>query len=56
MVIVSEPTKIKLELMSNEIEAIIEELERVPYSLFKFLNYDKLIYKLKKAQNNGGKK
>jgi len=41
------PKKIKLELMSNEIETIIEELERVPYNIYKLMNYEKLILKLK---------
>lgn len=49
MVIVPEPTKIKLELISNEIEAIIDELERAPHNIFEHLNYKKLIDKLNKA-------
>ena len=49
MVMIAEPTKIKLELMSNEIEAIIDELERVPHIAYEFMNYGKLIKKLKKS-------
>ena len=49
----AEPTKIKLELMSNEVEAIRDELERAPYNVFKFMNYKKIIKKLNEA---GGKK
>ena len=48
--ITPEPKRIKLELMSNDIEAIIEELKRVPNDLFIFFNYDKLIKKLKEAE------
>lgn len=49
MTFIPNPTKVKLELKSNEIEAIIDELERAPYNLYKFLNYDKLIKKLKET-------
>ena len=43
------PTKIKLELMSDEIEAIKDELESVPHTMFKFMNYQRTIKKLKEA-------
>ena len=36
--------------MPNEINDIIEELERVPCRLFIHLRYDKLIDKLRKAR------
>ena len=49
MVIIPKPNKVKLELMSDEIEMLIEELERVPYNIFTFMQYDKLIEKLKEA-------
>lgn len=47
--IISEPHNVKLELMSNEIEMIIEELERVPHNLYVYLDYGSLIKKLKEA-------
>lgn len=53
MAIIPEPTKIKLELMSNEIEAIRDELERVPYLTYKFFKYNKLIKKLNLALEKG---
>jgi len=47
--IISEPTEIKLKLMSDEIEDLIAELERVPYSIFKFMHYGKIVKKLKES-------
>ena len=35
-----------VKLTGDEIELIIEELERVPHNLYEFLNYEKLIKKL----------
>ena len=49
MVVMSEPTKIKLELMSNEIEEIIDELGRVPYNIYEFMNLQQIIDKLRKS-------
>jgi len=43
------PKKIKIELMSNEIQNIIEELERAPHDVFVLLDYDNLIEKLKRS-------
>ncbi len=37
----------KIELTEQEIQLIIDELERVPHNIFEFLNYKKLINKLK---------
>jgi hypothetical protein len=47
MIVQEPPRKIKLELFSNEIEQIIEELERVPYNLYVYFGYGSLIKKLK---------
>ncbi len=49
MVVMMEPTKVKLELMSDEVELIREELERAPHSTFKFFHYQKIIKKLNEA-------
>jgi len=50
MTVIPEPTKIKLELMSNEIEFIIEELEKASHSTYNYFNYDKIVKKLKDAR------
>jgi len=47
--IIPKPHKVKLELMSDEIENLIEELNRVPKNLYDFFNYDLLINKLKNS-------
>ena len=47
--IMIDPKKVKLELMSDEIENIIQELESAQQNLYKFLRYDKTINKLKEA-------
>jgi len=39
---------VKVEITQSEIQAIIEELERVPHNIFTFMNYAKLIKKLKR--------
>ena len=49
MVLILKPTKIKFELMSNEIEQIIDELNRIPQNMFEYFNYKKLIEKLNKV-------
>ena len=49
MVIMMEPIKVKLELMSDEIEAIIEELNRAPHTIYQFMDYEKIIKKLHKS-------
>jgi len=41
------PRKIKIELNTDEIQIIIDELERVSHSVYKFMNYQKLVNKLK---------
>lgn len=47
--ITQEPIKINIELMSNEIEMIIEDIQRVPHILYKDFGYEKIIKKLNKA-------
>ena len=49
--IIQEPKKIKLELFSNEIEMIIDELERQPYNIYLYFGYGKLVEKLKESLN-----
>jgi len=52
MIITPKSTKIKLELMSNEIEAIRDELERVSHTIYEFMNYTQIVDKLNKALEN----
>jgi len=47
--IIEEPVKIKLELMSNEIEEIIDELKRTEHNIYEMLDYRNLIEKLNRA-------
>lgn len=56
MVTIPEPTKVKLELMSNELNAIIEELERAPHNIYQFMNYGDIIKKLNKGLKDREKK
>jgi len=49
MVLITEPIKIKLELTSQEIEYIRDELERAPHTIYEFMDYDKIIKKLNEA-------
>ena len=51
--IIGEPRKIKLELMSYDIELIIEELVRVPHEMYEYLNHGKLVEKLKLSLKQG---
>jgi len=46
------PRKIKLELMSNEIESIIDELSRTSHNIYEHLEYDKIVKKLRRVQND----
>ena len=39
--------EIQISLTQQEIDYIIEELERVPHNIFEFMKYDKLIKKLR---------
>lgn len=47
--IIENPRKIKLELMSNEIQVLIEELGRIEKDIYEFLNCEELRTKLKRA-------
>jgi len=50
MVIIQPDNKIRnVKLTGDEITLIIEEIERVPYNIYKFFNYDKIIKKFKEA-------
>ena len=56
MVITQEDkTPRKLELVDGQIEIIIDELERMPYNAFTFLNCDEIIKELRKAQGRDEK-
>jgi len=44
--------KLKVELTAKEIQDIIDELGRVQHDVYTFLNYNKLIEKLKNAIQN----
>jgi hypothetical protein len=48
MIIQEDKEKVKIELTRKEIDTIIEELNRVPYNVFKFGGYDKLIRRIRK--------
>ncbi len=39
-------------LLESEVQEIIRCIEDVPYGVFKFMNYDKIIRKLKKSSYN----
>ncbi len=40
--LIPEPIKVKVELVSNEVEMIIEELERVPHNTYSYFGYEKI--------------
>jgi len=42
--------EINIKLTQQEIDAIIQELQNVPYAIFKYFGYDKLIKKLKNGK------
>jgi len=48
--------KLKVELTVQEIEDIIDELERTQHNIFTFMNYNKIIEKLKKPLNKRSKR
>jgi len=51
MVIISPDKKIRnVKLTGDEIEKIIEVLENQPYNIFTFMNYDKIVKKLKSSK------
>jgi len=43
---IPEPTKITIELMSDEIEVIRNELKRVSHDIYEALNYEEIVKKL----------
>jgi hypothetical protein len=52
MIIPEEDNKeIEVKLTKSEIDLIIEELERAPHNCYNFLNYDKIINKLKNIED-----
>ncbi len=53
MFVKGDPKKVKLELMSDEIDELIDVLERVPYVLYRCLGYGRIIEKLKSAKRKG---
>ena len=55
MVVIIPDDKIRnVKLTGDEIWLIIEELERVPHNVYCHLNHDKIIKKLKDANDNKG--
>ena len=45
--------EVEVKLTQPEIQAIIDELERTEHNIFTYLNYDKIIRKLRKGLKNG---
>lgn len=45
--IIGKDKEIEVTLLESEIQEIIRWLEDVPYGIFKFMSYDKIIKKLK---------
>ena len=53
MTLIQQDNKIKtIKLTKNEIEIIIEELGQQPHSVYEYLNYEKIINKLKDGLNS----
>ena len=53
MTIIQADNKIrKVESTGDEISLIIEELDRQPHNIYEFLNYDKIIEKLKSSMKD----
>jgi len=51
MVVIIPDDKIRnVKLTGDEIDMLAEELERVPHNIYTFLNYKKIIKKLKDAK------
>jgi len=50
--IIGKPKEVKIELLDTEIQMIIDELKRVPHNLYTFMNYEKIIKKLKVEVEN----
>lgn len=48
--IASDDKVINVKLTENEIDLIVDELGRVPHNVFGFMNYDKIVDKLKKVR------
>jgi len=51
MPIIQQDNKIRnVKLTGDEIDRIIDELERIPHNVFTFMNYDKIIKALRDAK------
>ena len=50
--IIGKTKEVKIELLDTEIQIIIDELKRVPHNLYTFMNYEKIIKKLKVEVEN----
>lgn len=48
--IIGEDKQMKVELLEREIQEIIRCMEDVPYGIFVFMHYDKIIDKLKRQE------
>lgn len=56
MVVIQVDNEIRnVKLTIGEISLIIEELERQPHNVYEFLNYSKIIEKLRVSIDNKGK-
>jgi len=52
MVIIKSDKKTRnIKLTENEIQLIVEELERIPHNVYQFLNFEKIIEKLNGDKN-----
>ena len=57
MVIMIRDKRIRnVKLTGEELELLIEELERQPHNIWEFFNYSKIVEKFKQALNQRGKK
>ena len=50
MIIIPDDKIRNVKLTGDEIDLIIDELERIPYNLYMLLNYGKLIKRLKESK------
>lgn len=56
MVFIKADNKIRnVKLTGDEINRIVDELERVSHNVFEFMQYGELIKKLREAKDKGGK-
>ena len=50
MVVILQDNKIRIiKLTGDELNLVIEEMERIPHNIYEFMRYDKIVKKLKCA-------